>query len=109
VANIEFQIPEQGNKRAQVFLPVFFYAVAGKNQQVNIGMGVQLASAITPDGHQRNVSGAGKWVPVPDQSEYLVDGVGPGMNQGPDIGALPKCLGISVVAFPQQFACGKHR
>lgn len=103
------EVPEQGDKRSQVFLPVLFYAIAGQDQQVNIGMRVQLAPAIPPHGHQCNVCGAGERVSVPDQPEYLVDGVGPGKNQGADIGALLKCLGISVITFPQEFACGKHR
>src|SRR5690554_5329668 len=77
VADIEFQVPQQGNEGAQIVLPLGRHALAGEDQQVNIGVGVQFAPAVATYGNQGDVFGAGERISIPDQPEDRVYGVGP--------------------------------
>src|SRR5690554_1444053 len=77
VADIEFQVPQQGNKGAQIVLPFGRHAFAGENQQVDIGVGVQFTPAVATYGNQGDVFGASEGVPVPDQPEDGVYGICP--------------------------------
>ena len=109
VANIQFQVPQQGDEAAQVFVPALFDAVAGEDQQVDIGMGMQLAASVPANRQQRNVTGPGIVVAVPDLPQYQVNRVCAGFHQIPDVRTTAERLRIGLVGALEQLPGGLDR
>jgi hypothetical protein len=55
MTDIQSEIPQEGYEGAQVFVPAVFNAISGKDEQVNVGVGVKLTAPVAANGYQGNV------------------------------------------------------
>ena len=76
MANLELDVPQQGQQFADFLRLLVGELLAAENQQVDVGERVQLAAAISADSDQRQVADRTKAVINPQTLEQLVDKFG---------------------------------
>src|SRR5690606_6923636 len=73
LANFKIDVPEEGQEGLDVGLVGLEVVTLQQDLDVDVGVGVQLAAAITANGHEADVGGVLPAMAAPDLSEDLVD------------------------------------
>src|SRR5690606_38507007 len=92
MANGKADIPEQGEKALDRIAKYFLVAFVQKNQQVDIGIGVQFAASVTAHRHQRDIGVFAPLEALPCGAQHLIDKPGPILHQSSNVPAGQKAL-----------------
>src|SRR5690606_6814449 len=88
--DLQADIPEKGEKALNGATECFVVGAAQQDQQVDVGVGVQLAAAVAADRQQGDVCITAPVEALPGADQDLIDEPGTVFDQAADVAALAK-------------------
>ncbi len=101
VADLQADVPEEGDEGGQRLAEGRVVVVLEQQQQVDVGVGMQLAAAVAAHGEQRHAV-AGPVVLLPGDGQQAVQAPGPAVHQIADVGPGAEALVEPGLDLPQR-------